>query len=119
MFSTNLPASHASRDLLGPTVHPFVNVTPEETPVLSDFGCGQFTDSCQLIDRGFWDAEKPRDLHHGEDFPIPCGARFRLIHRYCGSITIHDDWDIGVTTGKLEPRLPINSSHGRPFMSGL
>lgn len=59
--------------------------------MLSDFRCGQFTDSRQLVDRGFGDAEKPRDLHHGEDFPIPRGARFSLTHRCCGSVTIHDD----------------------------
>ena len=66
----------SSGGVLGPAMHPIMNVTPEESPMLSDFGRRQFTASCQLIDSGLRDAKKPCHLRNGENFSILSGARF-------------------------------------------
>ncbi len=59
--------------------------------MLADLRCGQFTASCQLIDSGLGHAKKPRNLHDGENFPIPSGIRFRLSRRFSRYITIHNE----------------------------
>lgn len=59
--------------------------------MLTDLRCRQFTASCQLIDGGLGHAKKPRHLHDGEDFSILRGIRFRLSHRFCRYITIHNE----------------------------
>ena len=81
----------SSRGVLGPTMHPFMNVTSEKTPMFSDFGRRQFTAPCQLIDGGLGHAKKPRDLRDGEDFSISTDARFRLSRRFSRYITIHNE----------------------------
>lgn len=53
--------------MLGPTVHPFVNIASEKTPMLSDLGSGQFSQTRELIHRGFRHTEKPCDFRHGEN----------------------------------------------------
>lgn len=53
--------------LLGPVVHPVVNVPPEKAPVLPDFGSRELTQAGEFVHRGLWYAQKPRDLHHGQN----------------------------------------------------
>ncbi len=72
-------------------MHPFVDVTPEEAPMLSDFGGREFTASCELIDSGLGHAKKPCHLHDGENFSVPSGIRIGLSRRFSSYITIHND----------------------------
>ena len=72
----------SSRGVLGPAMHPFMNVTSEKTPMFPDFGRRQFAASCQLIDSGLGHAKKPCHLRNGENFSILSGARFRLSRRF-------------------------------------
>jgi hypothetical protein len=81
----------SSCGVLGPAVHPLMDVTSEKAPMLSDFGRRQFTASCQLIDGGLGHAKKPSHLHDGEDFSVPSGTRFRLSLRFSRYITIHNE----------------------------
>lgn len=46
-------------------MHPFMDITAKEAPVLSNFGGRQFTNSGELIDGGLRYPEKPCHLHHG------------------------------------------------------
>lgn len=77
--------------LLGPAMHPFMDVTPKEAPVLSDFGRRELTNSCQLIDRGLGHPKKPCDLHDSENFSVPSVARLGLSRRFCRYITVHNE----------------------------
>ena len=72
-------------------MHPFMDITAEETPVLSNFRRRQLTDSGELIDGRLRDPEKPSHLQHGQNFTFPCAGIFGL-NRCCGSyFIIHDD----------------------------
>jgi hypothetical protein len=81
----------SSRNLLGPAMHPLMDIATEKTPMLSNFGRRKFTDSCQLIDGGLGHAKKPCHLHDGENFSVSGGARFGLTHRFSRYITVHND----------------------------
>ena len=72
-------------------MHPVMDVTAQEPPVLSDFRCRQFTDSGEFIDRGLRHSEKPSHFHHREDFSLSRGDFLGLNRRCCRYFIIHDN----------------------------
>lgn len=58
--------------------------------MLADLRRRQFPDSREFVDRGLGNPKEFCDLHHGQDFPVPCGHPIRLVRGCCRSIVIHD-----------------------------
>ena len=67
LSALHVPLSNERSVVLGPAVHPIVNVASEEPPVLPDFGGRQFAQTRELIHRGFRHTQKPRDVRDGEN----------------------------------------------------
>jgi hypothetical protein len=98
------------------TVHPLMNVAADKTPMLSNLRSRQFADPREFVDGGFRHPKELCDLHHGQDFPVPCRRTIQRVPRYCRSIAIHDTRGIGEAVSKLEPVLYSDLSLGGRFL---
>ena len=52
-------------------MHPIIDITANEAPVLADSGGWQFTGSGKLIDGGWWDPKELSHFDHGENVLFP------------------------------------------------